>query len=103
MDEALRDRLVCGLANNGTQKKLLAEKDLTLKKAVEVATAAEMAVLEGVQKSTVRKSGKMYRAVNYVQQCQCCGKRGHSVASCQFCQGTCHKCGEQGHMQVMCK
>ena len=31
LDEAIRDRLVCGLANGGTQKKLLAEKDLTLK------------------------------------------------------------------------
>ena len=34
LDGALRDRLVCGLVNCGTQKKLLSEKDLTLKKAV---------------------------------------------------------------------
>lgn len=33
LDEALRDRLVCGLHNVTTQKKLLAEEDLTLKKA----------------------------------------------------------------------
>lgn len=33
LDEALRDRLVCGLHNVTAQKKLLAEEDLTLKKA----------------------------------------------------------------------
>ena len=60
LDEALRDRLVCGLANGGTQKKLLSEKGLTFKKAVKVATAAEMAVLEGPQKTTVRESEEVY-------------------------------------------
>ena len=33
LDQALRDRLVCGLHNVTTQKKLLAEEDLMLKKA----------------------------------------------------------------------
>ena len=102
MDEAIRDRLVCGLANGGTQKRLLAEKDLTLKKAVEVATEAEMAVLEGPQKTTVREPEEVYR-INYARHCQCCGKRGHSVATCRFRQGSCYKCGERGHLQVMCK
>ena len=102
LDEAIRDRLVCGLANGGTQKRLLAEKDLTLKKAVEVATAAEMAVLEGPQKTTVREPEEVYR-INYARHCQCCGKRGHSVATCRFRQGSCYKCGERGHLQVMCK
>jgi len=102
LDEALRDRLVCGLANGGTQKKLLSEKDLTLKKAVEVATATEMAVLEGPQRTTVRESEEVYR-VNYSRYCQCCGKQGHSGATCRFRQSTCYKCGERGHLQVMCK
>ena len=52
LDEALRDRLVCGLQNGETQKKLLAESDLSLQKAVNIATAAEMAVLEGQQTHT---------------------------------------------------
>ena len=30
LEEALRDRLVCGLNNSSIQKKLLSEKDLTL-------------------------------------------------------------------------
>ena len=103
LDEALRDRLVCGLAHGGTQRKLLAEKDLTLKKAVEMATAAEMAVLESPQQTAVSESQEVLRVNHAASLCYCCGKRGHSVAACRFCQSTCYKCGERGHMQVMCK
>lgn len=41
LDEALRDRLVCGLRNEAIQKKLLTEADLTLTKAVELAVRME--------------------------------------------------------------
>ena len=37
------------MTNSSTQKKLLAEKDLSLQRAVDIATAAEMAVLEQQQ------------------------------------------------------
>ena len=43
LDTALRDRLVCGLRNESAQKWLLAETDLTLKKAIEIAQAMEAA------------------------------------------------------------
>ena len=45
---------VCGLQNSGTQKKLLAESDLTLQKAIDMVTAAEMAVLDGQQTHTIQ-------------------------------------------------
>ena len=43
LNEALRDRLVCGLINTQSQKKLLTEKQLTFEKAVEIAMAMELA------------------------------------------------------------
>lgn len=43
LDEALRDRLVCGLAAETLQKKLLAEIDLTFTKACSISQAYEMA------------------------------------------------------------
>ena len=46
LEQALRDRLVCGLANTSVQKCLLTEKNLTLERAASLATAIEMAVLE---------------------------------------------------------
>ena len=43
LEEALRDRLVCGLKDEGTQKRLLTLAKRTLAKAVEVAQSAEAA------------------------------------------------------------
>ena len=43
LDQALRDRLVCGLRVESIQKRLLAETDLTLKKALELAQGMEAA------------------------------------------------------------
>ena len=43
LDEALRDRFVCGLRNESIVKKLLTEVDLTFKRAVEVAQGMEAA------------------------------------------------------------
>ena len=43
LDEMLRDRLVCGIADSRVQCRLLAEPDLTLKTALELAQAHEMA------------------------------------------------------------
>ena len=40
----LRDRLVCGINNEKIQRQLLAEPDLTLKKAEEIALAMELAL-----------------------------------------------------------
>ena len=43
VDKALRDRLVCGLQSGQIQKRLLAEKELTLQKATEFAQGMEAA------------------------------------------------------------
>ena len=39
----LRDRLLCGINNDRIQRRLLAEKDLTFVKALDIATAMELA------------------------------------------------------------
>ena len=50
----LRDRLVCGINDETTQQLLLAEAELTYKKALDIATSQEMAsknvqILRGMQ------------------------------------------------------
>lgn len=45
--EMLRDRLVCSVNNEKIQQRLLAELDLTLKKAEEIALAIELASVMG--------------------------------------------------------
>ena len=46
MNTALRDRLVCGLRNESAQKRLLAETDLALKKAIEIVQTMEAADIQ---------------------------------------------------------
>ena len=43
LQDALRDRLVCGLRNTAAQKNLLSEENLTLEKAIRVAQSLEAA------------------------------------------------------------
>ena len=43
LEDMIRDRLVCGVNHEGIQRKLLSEKDLTYKRAFELATAVEAA------------------------------------------------------------
>ena len=71
LEEALRDRLVCGLANKSTQKKLLSEKNLTLERAFEIAVAAEMAVLS--PEDTGANTEARTEIMIMKQVCRCCG------------------------------
>ena len=43
LDDMLRDRLVCGVCDTGVQRRLLAEPNLTFKKAFEICQSAEVA------------------------------------------------------------
>ena len=49
LEEALRDRLVCGLKNIQIQKKLLGERELTFKKAFETAQSMELVNKEDIR------------------------------------------------------
>ena len=46
LDEALRDRFVCGLINDSICRRLLAERILTLKIAIDLARTLESAEVE---------------------------------------------------------
>ena len=108
LDEALRDRLVCGLQNEAIQRRLLTEAKLTFAGALELAKAQEAAELQakqfkdpdiGVHKlSRTRLSEKDTR-----EQCTHCGRRNHPPDQCRLKDCTCHKCGEKGHIARVCK
>ena len=53
MDEALKDQFVCGVRDKDIRIKLFEEKNLTWKKAVEVAVVRESAEKNAVSSSTV--------------------------------------------------
>ena len=113
MEEASRDRLVCGLHSESTQKRLLSEAGLTLTRAVEIAQSMEAAhknaqALKGLElpvrrlEKLLRERGDMEhkaRGQEGRKPCYCCGQRGRLPHECGFKEVTCHK---KGHIAKVC-
>ena len=116
LDQALRDRLVCGLRSENIQKRLLTKADLTLARAVELAQGMEAAhqntqLMKGKAEGTISKVSHEQKSTgNSDKQEQCkkkkpcyrCGKPGHAASDCTFKDSKCHKCGKKGHIAKVC-
>ena len=111
LHEAIRDRLVCGmkLSLEGAQKKLLSISELTLDKAVQVASSYEAIQQEAKElqrKSTMPSSNEEVLAINSqvkLSVCFRCGKSGHNPQQCRCRSWNCHKCGKLGHIATVCR
>ena len=108
LNDALRDRLVCGLRAGNITKRLLAEAKLTLKKAIDIATAMEAAAKDAVEfqqqfkpESTVHKFAS--KKPTSSTACFRCGRAGHSPNQCRFKDATCHECNKKGHIRPACR
>ena len=93
----LRDRLVCRINNYRIQRRLLAEKDLTFVKALDIATALELAeksaadLHDSTSKGTRNVSGTSEGDVNFIKQ-----RKSFKDTECWFCHS-------KGHVQRFCK
>ena len=108
LDNMLRDRLVCGVRDDRIQRRLLAEKDLNLQKAVEIATSIEMAAknvrdLQATQapREKVNKIAPI-KPSKKAKPCFRCGKSNHAPEKCKFKDSTCHHCQKKGHIATVC-
>ena len=106
LEEALRDRLVCGLKSVQIQKKLLAERDLTLKKAFETAQSIKedfrdtsVPVDDTVNK--VGRNASSGHSTAGAESCFRCGGK-HSPSGCLARSVQCYKCHNKGHLAKMC-
>ena len=101
LNDAIRDRFVCGLHSRNIQEKLLTESNLTAKKALEVATSMEAA---GKQSLQFHETPRVQRVeVNKRQgRCYRCGKSNHLSDACFYASAKCHVCREPGHIRKMC-
>ena len=84
LDQALRDRFVCGVRNEALQRKLLTESDLTIKRAQELAQSMESADLNA---KDLKGDGTTSRTPEFVNQVT-----SFSVLK-KF--GPCHRCGRR--------
>ena len=121
LNDMLRDRIVCGINSSKIQQRLLAEKDLTLEKAVNLAQGMETAtknVQELAQTGSVavaikaevnqvtpyrrsRKEGQQTR--KFTGTCFCCGKLRHRREDCRHKDAMCHICHKKGHLRTVCR
>ena len=84
LDQALRDRSVCGLQNNSIRRRLLAERKLTLKSAIELAKTMENADLETQIISTDIKTENVNAMNNVTRKCYRSNSANHHQPPCFF-------------------
>ena len=126
LNQALRDRFVCGLRTEGMQKRLLTEPDLNIARALEVARSIDAAALEtkGFKdpSSIAGASGKVLNVEGAAAtstvlsgqnssgtspsghiNCHRCGCYDHEGWTCKYRQAKCHLCGKIGHISPVCR
>ena len=88
LEQALWDRLVCGIRHENTQKWLLLEVNLTLTEAVDIVRSAEVAEKQSIQlkEKGSTSTGQVLKIYTLAQPKDWCDK-----------QGVCICCGALGH------
>ncbi|KAL2088270.1 hypothetical protein ACEWY4_015169 [Coilia grayii] len=119
LDEALRDRFVCGVKSTELRDRLLNAahtKDLILPLAIEMALAFEVTKDSAQQfshktykanvvdkKAGMRHSGKTEKLKVGEKPCYRCSGKGHRPEDCRFKETVCHECKKQGHIAKACR
>ena len=122
-DGLVRDRIVCGIKNQGLKERLLRETDLNLTKAVYICRAAEVsreqvkslsdktpANVDAVRKDDQRDQrtkqhdpqGERPTRRPHNKTCGNCGK-SHERKQCPAYGNTCNSCGKNGHFAKLCR
>ncbi|RLJ22797.1 hypothetical protein DJ031_00255, partial [bacterium endosymbiont of Escarpia laminata] len=121
LDENLRDRLVCGVADPAIQRRLLGETDLGFEKAFQIPLAMESAAANTTQLRSTGSDPTLHRAdvhkvtthrqtprrakqVTPIQGRACfrCGKTTHLQSECRFKNAECRFCKKIGHIESNC-
>ena len=114
LDDHVRDRLVCGVRDDCTKRRLFTESNLTFQKAWEIARSMETAGrnVAAVQKELVKedethqelahqlkKSGQGSGRSSLARRnlhCQRCGGTNHTPSNCRFKNTECFVCKTRG-------
>ena len=109
----LQDRLVCGIAQQQWQKRLLVEDDLTYNKAVKLLLSMESADQDILNLSSGSKQvnrlsrgkpnpPKQAQQSRGVPTCYRCGNK-HKATDCPFKEAEYHFCHKKGHLAAVCR
>ena len=113
LEDALCDRLVCGLKDETMQRRLLGEANLSLKTAFEITQGMEAAAINareiqsmGQQKPcevNAISHGKLPTHTKNTTRCTRCLGTGHDSTVCRFKSAKCYKCDKVGHIAKACR
>lgn len=123
-DDMIRDRLVVGVRDVRIQRRLLAESEMTLETAFNIASGMEAAdknatllqqaqihegrvspsmnTPEDTETNKLTLSGRKTEA-NLGAKCYRCGGFHRKLADCPFRNAICHKCQKKGHIARVCR
>ena len=123
LDEALRDRFVCGLRKESIQRKLLGEKTLDFSEALQIAQSMEMqerksSELKDSGSSGMLKTDEVHRLGAKARKpkkfskgkgekskgaCYRCRNTEHNSSECKYKKYRCDACGKVGHLKTVCR
>ena len=106
LQEALRDKFICGLKNENIQRRLLTENNISLEEAYKKALGLESAEIE---QKEVREASSSTQGIYYnknerktwKKSCWRCG-RLHAADTCFAKDLNCFKCNRKGHLSFKC-
>lgn len=92
LEDAVRDKFVCGLKCETAQKHLLTKETQTFQKAVNYTVSVKTVVWD----SSFKVNAVFSRET--CAKCRRCGKTNHAEDYCWYKDRYCHQCGWRGHI-----
>ena len=103
LEQALRDKLVCGLRDSGIRRKLLSTKDLDLNQAIDSAKGMESAKVQNENMDFKSVNNYFIRQKDGRRRCYRCDSETHLANTCRHKETVCRKCNRKGHLAKACR
>ena len=106
LDDALRDKFICGINKQDIRRRLLHQRTITLATAVQLAKLFEQEETNGENmnaKVIARNSCSQEEELSEKNECYRCNSQHHQADKCRFKNIKCHRCNIVGHLSKACR
>ena len=104
LNDALRGKFVCGIRDHNIRKRLLVERKLDVKSALELAKSLEKSAAESRAMENERKTSMYaFREQRVVRRCYRCNSIDHLANICIYKDKVCNNCKLKGHLAKACR